>query len=48
MYVGNLDIMMRVRIDVGIHACLRLECLQIVRVCLEHILDKTFHRICKI
>ena len=49
MYVGNLDrIMMRVRVDVGIHARLRLIRLQIVLVRLEHILDKTLHCICTI
>ena len=46
MHVRNLDrIVMRVRVDVGIHARLRLIRLQIVLVRLEHILDKTLHRI---
>ena len=45
MHVGNLDrIVMRVRVDVGIHARLRLIRLQIVLVRLEHILDKTLLR----
>ena len=49
MHVRNLDrIVMRVRVDVGIHARLRLIRLQIVLVRLEHILDKTLHRICTI
>ena len=48
MHVGDLDIVVCVWVDVGVHARLRLERLEIVRVRLEHILDKTLHRICKI
>ena len=48
MHVGNLDIVMRVRVDVGIHARLCLECLQIVCVCLKHVLYETLHCICEI
>ena len=48
MHVGNLDIVMCVGIDIRIHARLRLIRLQIVLVRLEHILDKTLHRICTI
>ena len=49
MNVGNLDrIMMRVGVNVAVYARLRLVRLQIVLVRLEHILDKTLHRICTI
>ena len=48
MHVGNLDIVMCVGIDIRIHARLRLERLQIVRVRLEHVLDKAFHCLCEI
>lgn len=48
MHVGDLDIVVCVRVDVGVHARLRLERLEIVRVRLEHILDELLHCICKI
>ena len=49
MHVGNLDrIMMRVGVNVAVYTRLRLVRLQIVLVRLEHILDKTLHRICTI
>ena len=49
MHVRNLDrIVMRVGVNVAVYTRLRLVRLQIVLVRLEHILDKTLHRICTI
>ena len=48
MHIGDLDIVVCVRVDVGVHARLRLERLEIVCVRLEHILDELLHCICKI
>ena len=46
MHVRNLDrIVMRVGVNVAVYTRLRLVRLQIVLVRLEHILDKTLHRI---
>ena len=47
MHVGDLNLVVCIRVDVGVHARLRLERLEIVRIRLEHILDELFHRICK-
>ena len=48
MHIRDLDIVVRVGIDVGIHTRLRFKRLQIVRVRLKHIRDETLHRIRKI
>ena len=48
MHIGDFDLVVRLGIYVCVHARLRLERLQIVRVRLEHVLDKAFHCLCEI